>query len=355
MKHIRSLVEKGLFSDIPIVNDISSCDAQSVMEQHRLLPEGTRIWKDKQEVIGSCRVFANALPEGSQLNVVLLDQKKLRLPTHPSEQESWHYWQAHIPASISMRIHLKSDGAYNFLAVSADIKTHALYMIEIHLPDGEKRYYSDPMSTFQPFGAYGPSQITDISDFDWQGYGRLNRPAGEMSILELHMATFSPTGTYDGLLTKQGKAWIKSHISDRGFNAVSIMPLVECPGTYNWGYDGSHPFAMHHALGSLTSLCKLIRYFHSQNIAVIMDVQLNHMALQLNPNDGLSDRLSPWPVGPAQHIPMPDGQVVTEYWGGPHWDYTARDASFQVNCDRYWIALQNKALPVCVKIVVALM
>ncbi len=347
MNQIISSADSGLFTlPLPDIHHISpyTLETQAIVDQHRSLPEGTRIWKKGLKKIGTARLYANRLPLDAKVNLVLIDLKKIELPKTPSQSESPNYWQGHIAAGISRRIALMRDAAGNWSAASKFISTEVLYMYEVIFPKGDTYYYSDPMSTYQPFGAYGPSQVTDISQFNWKSNGAFKRNASEMVILEIHMATFSLDGTYKGLMTRKGKSWIKTHIIDRGFNAVSIMPLVQCPGNYNWGYDGSHPFAAHHKLGTLEELCELIRYLHSKKISVILDVQLNHMALQHNPNRGINDRMAPWDVGPAQHIPMPDGKTVVEHWGGPHWDHSARDAHFNVDPARYWIALQNHAL-----------
>ena len=65
------------------------------------------------------------------------------------------------------------------------------------------------------------------------GRPRLERPAWhECVFLELHVGTFTPQGTFRGVIDKL------DHVADAGFTAIELMPVADFPGRWNWGYDG---------------------------------------------------------------------------------------------------------------------
>jgi 1,4-alpha-glucan branching enzyme len=57
----------------------------------------------------------------------------------------------------------------------------------------------DPASRYQPEDVHGPSAVVDPEGFDWRDDGWKGRPWEGTVLYELHVGTFSPEGTLDGV------------------------------------------------------------------------------------------------------------------------------------------------------------
>lgn len=91
----------------------------------------------------------------------------------------------------------------------------------------------DLASHFQPEGVHGPSEVVDHRSFIWTDNNWQGLPLNEMIIYELHVGTFSPEGTFDGIIQRL------NYFKELGINAIEIMPVAQFPGERNWGYDGT--------------------------------------------------------------------------------------------------------------------
>ncbi|HJQ70627.1 MAG TPA: malto-oligosyltrehalose trehalohydrolase [Blastocatellia bacterium] len=185
----------------------------------------------------------------------LLQTVKLRI-IHPEERsvimsrDDRGYWRAAI------------EGLY----------PGALYFYQ---PDGSD-LRPDPASNYQPLGVHGPSQVIDHSAFSWTDKDWRGVALEEMIIYEAHVGTFTPEGTFDGLIARLGE------IRDIGVNAIEIMPVAQFPGGRNWGYDGAHPFAAQNSYGGPDAMKRLVDACHSAGLSVILDVVYNHLGPEGN-------------------------------------------------------------------------
>lgn len=134
--------------------------------------------------------------------------------------------------------------------------------------DGER--LPDPGSTSQPQGFDGPSVVDDDTfawtDDEWRG-----RPLADCVLYELHVGTFSPEGTFDGVTARL------DHLVDLGVDAIELMPVNTFPGARGWGYDGVVLGAPHVAYGGPAGLRRLVDACHARSIAVVLDVVYNHL------------------------------------------------------------------------------
>jgi maltooligosyltrehalose trehalohydrolase len=133
----------------------------------------------------------------------------------------------------------------------------------------------DPASRSQPLGIHGPSEVLD-SSFEWTDQPWSGLPLKDMVIYELHVGTFSPEGTFDGVIGKL------SYLKELGVNAIELLPVAQFPGSRNWGYDGVYPFAVQHTYGGPNGLKNLVNQAHQQGIAIILDVVYNHLGPEGN-------------------------------------------------------------------------
>lgn len=138
-----------------------------------------------------------------------------------------------------------------------------------------ERSFPDPASRSQPHGVHAASQVVS-SQFEWHDAHWSGTPLNDLVIYELHVGTFSPEGTFDGVRARLER------LCDLGINAIEIMPLAQFPGTRNWGYDGVYPFAVQHSYGGADGLRRLVDECHHRGIAVLLDVVFNHLGPEGN-------------------------------------------------------------------------
>lgn len=175
--------------------------------------------------------------------------------------------------------------------------------------DGEDR--PDPASSFQPEGVDGPSEVIDPDGYTWADGDWRGVPRKRLVFYELHVGTYTQAGTYEALLEHLDE------IADLGVTAIELMPLAQCSGERNWGYDGVFPFAPQHAYGRPEDVKRLVDACHARGMAVIHDVVFNHIGPEGNylPYYGPyhSQRYStPW--GPALNYDGPDSDEVRRYF-----------------------------------------
>ena len=138
---------------------------------------------------------------------------------------------------------------------------------------GPKR--PDPASRFQPDGVHGPSQVVPRefawTDSDWQGV-----PRHSLVIYELHVGAFTEAGTFRAAAARLDE------LLDLGITAIELMPVADCAGRWNWGYDGVSLFAPNRNYGTTDDLKFLINAAHAKGLAVILDVVYNHLGPEGN-------------------------------------------------------------------------
>ncbi len=78
----------------------------------------------------------------------------------------------------------------------------------------------DPCSRFQPQGNDGPSRIVELP-----GAVRRGLALEELVVYELHVGTFSPEGTFDGVVP------FLPELRELGVTAVELMPVATFPGS----------------------------------------------------------------------------------------------------------------------------
>ena len=202
------------------------------------------------------------------------------------------------------RIALQREGEYFCGLLQAAAGDRYWYWL-----DGTLRR-PDPASRSQPEGVHGPSQVIDPafgwSDSEWRG-----RALEEFIIYELHVGTFTPQGTFEGVIAQL------DYLCELGITALELMPVAQFPGERNWGYDGTCPFAPQNSYGGPEGLKRLVDACHARGLAVILDVVYNHLGPEGNYLHGFgpyfTDRYrTPW--GDALNFDGPDSDQVRHYF-----------------------------------------
>jgi maltooligosyltrehalose trehalohydrolase len=164
----------------------------------------------------------------------------------------------------------RRDGGWFELAVPA-ARAGLRYRFRI---DGEIDV-PDPASAFQPEDVSGPSQVIDHA-FEWQTKAWHGRPWHETVILEAHVGTFTPEGTYRAMAAKLDR------LVETGITALELMPLADFSGRRNWGYDGVLLYAPDSVYGTPDDLKGLIDAAHARGLMVFLDVVYNHFGPEGN-------------------------------------------------------------------------
>ncbi|SDK84270.1 maltooligosyltrehalose trehalohydrolase [Catalinimonas alkaloidigena] len=180
---------------------------------------------------------------------VSLELSSPRVQSVPMHPDAWGYWSVTLP-------NIKEGTRYAFLLDS-----------ELRRPD--------PASRHQPEGVHGDSAVVGPG-FAWNDQHWQAPPQKDWILYELHVGTFSPEGTFAGVIQKL------DHLLELGVNVLEIMPVAQFPGGRNWGYDGVYPFAVQHSYGGARGLKQLVDACHAKGLAVILDVVYNHMGPEGN-------------------------------------------------------------------------
>ena len=141
---------------------------------------------------------------------------------------------------------------------------------------GDEPETPDFYSRRQPDGVHARSEVVDPttytwSDSDWQGV-----PADRAVIYELHVGTYTQEGTWEALIAQLPA------IKDLGITVIEVMPVSECPGNRNWGYDGVNHFAPASYYGPVDDMRRFVDAAHQLGLAVILDVVYNHFGPEGN-------------------------------------------------------------------------
>lgn len=158
-----------------------------------------------------------------------------------------------------------ADGWWTAEVASAEAGTDYGFIL-----DGEGPY-PDPRSPSQPDGVCGLSRTVDQNEFAWTDARWQPPPLSSAVIYELHIGTFTPTGTFEAAIEKL------DHLAQLGVTHVELMPVNEFPGTRGWGYDGASLFAPYHVYGGPGGLKRLVNACHARGLAVLLDVVYNHL------------------------------------------------------------------------------
>ncbi|MFZ2956683.1 MAG: malto-oligosyltrehalose trehalohydrolase [Candidatus Ozemobacteraceae bacterium] len=177
------------------------------------------------------------------------------------------------------------------------------------LPSGKE--LPDPASFYQPKGVHKPSQVIDHQTFSWADQKWKGFQPQNLIIYELHVGTFSPAGTLNGVMEKI------AYLKELGITAIELMPLSQFPGTHNWGYDGVHPFSVQNSYGDIDDLKELVNACHGAGISVILDLVYNH----LGPEGNYLGQFGPYftekyrtPWGLAINFDGPDSDEVRTFF-----------------------------------------
>jgi maltooligosyltrehalose trehalohydrolase len=207
-----------------------------------------------------------------------------------------------------IQIPLESRGAGWFELLTEAAKIGTRYSFRIN----GKQLVPDPASRFQPSDVHKPSEVIDPDAFDWRDNNWRGRPWEQAVVYELHVGTFTPSGTFTGVRERI------EYLADLGITTIELMPVSDFPGKRNWGYDGVFPFAPDCTYGRPEDLKELIQHAHSRGIMVVLDVVYNHFGPEGNylnayaPQFFTDRHKTPW--GNGINFDGPESRVVRDFF-----------------------------------------
>ncbi len=179
--------------------------------------------------------------------------------------------EIHIVAPDERMIPLERGEKGYYQATADGIRPGTHYFYRFY----ESKERPDPASCFQPYGVHGPSEVVD-PNYDWNDNQWLGILLQDYVIYEIHVGAFTPDGTFDAIIPRL------DHLKDLGITAIELMPVAQFPGTRNWGYDGTYPFAVQNSYGGPAGLKRFVSACHSYGLAVVLDVVCNHLGPEGN-------------------------------------------------------------------------
>ena len=198
------------------------------------------------------------------------------------------WWRTEVPAADSGSNNSGSDYAF--------------------LLDDDSIPLPDPRSRWQPNGVHEPSRIYRPDTFAWTDHGWTGRALPGSVIYELHIGTFTPTGTFDSAVEKL------DDLVELGVDLVEVLPVNAVDGPRNWGYDGVLWYAATENYGGPEAFQRFVDACHARGLGVLLDVVYNH----LGPSGAYLDRFGPYFAGsniwgPSLNLDGPDSDEVRRY------------------------------------------
>lgn len=113
--------------------------------------------------------------------------------------------------------------------------------------------------------------------FDWGPREFRTPPRNECVIYEMHLGTFNdrPGGPPEDLRTAIDKL---PYVAALGVNALQIMPPMEVPGGFSWGYNPEHLFAIAGEHGGPDAFKEFVKGAHANGLSVIFPLTYSHLA-----------------------------------------------------------------------------
>jgi maltooligosyltrehalose trehalohydrolase len=157
------------------------------------------------------------------------------------------------------------EGLWRLEAAEATTGARYTYWLDDEGP------FPDPYARSLPEGPHGSAELVDPTSFRWTDQTWSGLTLDSLVVYELHVGTFSPAGTFDGVTKKL------PYLRELGVTAIELMPISTFPGRHNWGYDGVDHYAPAAVYGGPEGLRRLIDAAHGHGLGVIVDVVYNHL------------------------------------------------------------------------------
>ncbi|WP_299885103.1 alpha-amylase family glycosyl hydrolase [uncultured Lacinutrix sp.] len=177
----------------------------------------------------------------------------------PGQIETYQYWVVDKTAATNSPALVKTADPYSTLVLSP---------------------FDDPFipSTSYPnLPSYPVGQEREVtvlqtgqSNYPWQVTNFQKPKKEDLIIYEVLVRDFDADRNFQDLIDKI------DYFKNLNINAIQLMPVMEFEGNESWGYNTSYHMALDKFYGTEDKLKEFIDLCHQNDIAVILDVALNH-------------------------------------------------------------------------------
>ena len=112
---------------------------------------------------------------------------------------------------------------------------------------------------------------TGQEDYNWQVNDFVKPKKEDLIIYEVLIRDFDSERTYQNLIDRI------DYFKDLNVNAIELMPVMEYEGNESWGYNTSFHMSVDKFYGPEEKLKQFVDLCHQNDIAVILDIALNHI------------------------------------------------------------------------------
>ncbi len=144
------------------------------------------------------------------------------------------------------------------------------------LLDHSLRVLPDPRSRYQPEGVDGLSVLVDPRGWMWQDSAWSGIRLRDCVFYEMHLGCLTTEGTFAAAMAHLDR------LKSLGVTMIELMPLAQCSGRWNWGYDGVGLYAVNASYGAPDDLRAFVQACHQRGLGVIVDVVYNHLGPEGN-------------------------------------------------------------------------
>ena len=176
-------------------------------------------------------------------------------------------------------------------ADAMNVSTNGTWWLRKKLPAGTYRYQyllegwqflADPCSRDvtwkdeQGKEAHFPEKAMSMIEvgakpFAWGDADYERPPLNQLIIYELCLDDFCPGRGFTGLVERL------DYVRGLGVTAIELLPVMEFPGAWSWGYNPAFHYAPETTYGTPDELKRLVSEGHRRGMAFIVDMVLNHM------------------------------------------------------------------------------
>src|SRR3954453_11359855 len=165
----------------------------------------------------------------------------------PNAMRVWAPKAAHVAVRIGKDDHPLEPEGLGVWAGAPPLADGDDYWIVL---DGNR--LPDPYTRFQPKGLRGPSRVVDPATWTWTDRRWRGVPLRDLVLLEVHVGTFTPEGTFDAAVEHLQR------LRDIGVTGIELLPVAAFPGERGWGYDAVYPWSAQAAYGGPAGLQRLV-------------------------------------------------------------------------------------------------
>ncbi len=255
------------------------------------------------------------LPEGSQDGINYIDDNTVRLVLYAPGKESvfvigdFNNWIPQAAARMfkdNNRFWLNINGlnpgeeyAYQYL-VDGELYIADPYTVKVLDPWNDKWISSATYPDLKPYPSGLTSGIVSViqpglSPYEWKSTNYTPPDKENLIIYELLVRDFIAAHDWLTLIDTL------DYFSTLGINAIELLPVNEFEGNESWGYNPSFYLAPDKYYGPANDLKAFIDSCHSRDIAVIIDIAMNHsfsqsplVQLYYNGSTGKVSSDNPW-------------------------------------------------------------